>query len=222
MIPAGDFLMGSPNLSGDASGDEKPQHRVRITQPFYLGIYEVTQAEYECVMEFNPSGFKESGPLSPVEYVSWDDAAEFCRRLSEKEGMTYRLPTESEWEYACRAGSVTHYSFGDGDSALGEHAWYIGNSEAKTHAVGQKRPNAWGLWDMHGNVWEWCADWYGPYDKEIGDNPTGPSAGTGRVYRGGGWTDTAEYCRSARRYCFAGHGGRGNNLGFRIALETTE
>jgi len=156
LIPPGEFQMGSPAGDGVASSDEKPHHNVRITKPFYLGVCEVTQEQYERVMAQNPSRFK-GDPQRPVGYVSWTGAAEFCRKLSEKEGVTYRLPTEAEWEYACRAGTTTRYCFGDDEASLGEYAWY---GSVGRYPVGEKTPNAWGLCDMHGNVWEWCADWY--------------------------------------------------------------
>jgi eukaryotic-like serine/threonine-protein kinase len=143
-------------------------------------VYEVTQGEYERVMGTNPSHFK-GDPRLPVETVSWQDAMTFCERLSalpaeRSAGRVYRLPTEAEWEYACRAGSTTIYSFGDSEGSLGDYAWYDSNSGSKTHPVGQKRPNAWGLYDMHGNVWEWCSDWYDGsyYASSPVDDPTGP------------------------------------------------
>ncbi|MDG2221300.1 MAG: formylglycine-generating enzyme family protein, partial [Rubripirellula sp.] len=144
------------------------------------------------------------GSQNPVETVSWEDAVEFCRKLSElpKEkaaGHVYRLPTEAEWEYACRAATTTKYSFGDDGSQLGEYAWLEGNADSKTHPVGEKNPNAWGLYDMHGNVFEWCQDWYGDYSSDMVTDPTGASAGSGRVIRGGCWSLSAEDCRSAIR-----------------------
>ena len=198
LIPAGNFLMGSPQSEGDA--DEYPRHKVEITEPFYLGIYEVTQAQWQVVMGNNPSHFK--GDDRPVDLVSWNDVQEFIRRLNQKEGTDkYRLPTEAEWEYACRGGSETVYCFGDENSRLGEYAWYTRNSGGQTRPVGQKKPNAWGLYDMHGNVWEWCADWYeeGYYRRSPSSDPRGPSSGSGRVLRGGSWYLNARNCRSASR-----------------------
>ncbi len=156
LIPAGEFTMGSPGTESDRRADET-QHRVTLTKPFYLGVTEVTQEQYQKVMGSNPSGFK--GPQNPVEQVSWNDAVAFCRKLSElpsekSGGYVYRLPTEAEWEYACRAGTTTTYSFGDSESELGAYAWYIDNSGRTTHPVGGKRPNACGLYGMHGNVFE--------------------------------------------------------------------
>jgi formylglycine-generating enzyme required for sulfatase activity len=156
LIPAGSFTMGS----NDGDSDEKPPHTVTISRPFYIGKYEVTQKQWVIIMGNNPSGFK--GGNNPVENVSWNDVQEFIRKLNAKEGTTaYRLPTEAEWEYACRAGSTTKYCFGNDKSQLGQYAWYEKNSDNKTHPVGQLQANAWGLYDMHGNVWEWCEDWYG-------------------------------------------------------------
>jgi formylglycine-generating enzyme required for sulfatase activity len=140
LMPAGEFMMGTPESDNPTMSHESPQHKVRITKPFYLGVYEVTQAEYARVMGENPSRFKDAS--NPVEQVSWDDATEFCRKLSAKEGKTYRLPTEAEWEYACRAGTTTRYSFGDDWARLGEYAWYGANSRQETHPVGEKKPNA--------------------------------------------------------------------------------
>ena len=162
LIPAGEFMMGSPGTESGREDDET-QHRVSITKPFYLGVTEVTQEQYQKVMGTNPSYFK--GPQNPVETVSWADAVEFCRKLSampaeKTAGHVYRLPTEAEWEYACRAGTTTAYSFGDDASRLGDYGWFGGNSDSKTHQVGEKKPNAWGLYDMHGGVYEWCQDRY--------------------------------------------------------------
>ena len=220
LIPAGEFLMGSPGDAPDKSADEIPQHRVRITKPFYLGINEVTQEQYEEVMDKNPSKFK--GSSLPVETVSWEDATQFCKKLSELDGKNnYRLPTEAEWEYACRAGTTTRYSCGD--ELDSDCAWFSGNSGNQTHPVGEKRPNAWGFYDMHGNVLEWCSDWYDSdyYGSSPSADPTGPSTGSNRVIRGGSWDLNAGLCRSANR-----NGRRPDrrydSLGFRVALVPAE
>jgi len=189
LIPAGEFLMG------DGSG----AHQVTLTKPFYLGVHEVTQEQYEKVMGKNPSYFK--GAANPVEGVSWDQAVEFCRKLSAKEEMTYHLPTEAQWEYACRAGTTTRWSSGDDEESLREYAWSLWSSDVKTHFVGRRKPNAWGLHDMHGNVQEWCADWYGEdyYAVSPTDDPPGPLTGSFRVCRGGSYSDSAWECTSSRR-----------------------
>ena len=211
-----------------------PPIRCGSVRPFYLGIHEVTQGQYQAVMGDNPSHFKGSDDL-PVENVSWLDAVTFCNKLSEREKRTpfyridgtevtlvggngYRLPTEAEWEYACRAKSTTLYPFGDDASKLGEHAWYAGNSESKTHPVGQKLPNAWGLYDMLGNVWEWCADGYDEkyYASSPPADPPGAPGASHRVIRGGGWGNYPGCCRPADRVgCTPGY--RSNDLGFRVA-----
>jgi formylglycine-generating enzyme required for sulfatase activity len=190
-IPAGEFMMGS-NSGGE---DEKPVHRVRITRPFEMGKYEVTQAQWEAVMGSNPSRFK--GPGRPVEEVSWNDAQEFLGKLNAVgDGYRYRMPSEAEWEYAARAGTT-----GDHASNLDAMAWYDANSGSQTHPVGAKQPNGWGLHDMHGNVWEWCQDWYDQsyYRSSPAADPTGPASGTSRVLRGGSWVNFASYARSAYR-----------------------
>jgi len=185
-IPAGEFTMGSPDSDKEALDREKPRHRVRITKPFYLGMHEVTQEQYERLMGENPSRFK-GDPERPVENVTWEDAVEFCRKLSEKEGVTYRLPTEAEWEYACRAGSKQVYPFDNYPIDLGEYAYWGRNSKDTTHRVGLKKPNAWGLYDMLGNVSEWCADWYRDdyYAISPVDDPVGAYSRNWRVVRGG-------------------------------------
>ena len=207
LIPAGEFLMGSPD-SEQGGDNEKPQHRVTITRPFYLGVYPVTQEEYEEVMGSNPSS-GEWWARRPVTDVSWEDANEFCRRLSEKEDCEYRLPTEAEWEYACRAGSTTLWCFGDADSELKDYAYYndYPNNLVCTKTVGNYKPNAWGLHDMHGLVSEWCKDWYGAdyYGTVFPEcrDPQGPTkrrGKEGRVTRGGHWgSNDARQCRSAQR-----------------------
>jgi len=223
LIPAGEFQMGSPGSDSDALDSEKPQHTVRITKPLYLGVTEVTQEQYERVMGTNPANFK--GAQLPAENMSWEDAVEFCRKLSSlpaerSAGRVYRLPTEAEWEYACRAGSKTKWSFGDSESSLGDYAWYGSNSGSR-QAVGQKKPNAWGLYDMHGNVWEWCSDWHGNYASTTVSDPTGATAGSDRVSRGGGWYGGARDCRSAIRGGSA-PGYRLVNLGFRVAFSPVD
>ena len=210
LIPAGTFTMGE--------GDDA--HQVTLTRPFKMGVHEVTQAQYEQVMGVNPSFAQ--GANSPVQIVSWLDAVEFCRRLSElpaekKAGNVFRLPTEAEWEYACRAGTTTLFSFGDDESKLGDYAWYWENAGIRTHPVGEKKPNAWGIYDMHGNVWEWCQDWYDRYPSGAVTDPTGPSSGSDRVLRGGGWNSPAESCRSANRV-WGYPSNRSNNFGFRVCL----
>jgi formylglycine-generating enzyme required for sulfatase activity len=228
LIPVGEFQMGSNQMGSNQMGsnysdtldnydNEKPVHTVHLTQPFYLGKYEVTQGQWQAVMGNNPSAFKGDANL-PVEQVSWDDVQEFMRRLNGREGgATYRLPTEAEWEYAARAGSTTAYSFGNDARLLGEYAWYNGNAGGTTHPVGQKKPNAWGLHDMHGNVWEWVQDWHGTYPSGTVTDPVGPSSyfPPQSVYRGGGWLYTARSCRSASR-SGAPTGFRNDGLGFRL------
>jgi len=246
-IEPGSFLMGSsqdqiyrlmrefPDSKREWFDGEQPQHAVKITRPFYLGIHQVTQGQYHAVIGDNPSDSKGSDDL-PVESVSWLDAVEFCKRLSEREKRTpfyringaevtilggngYSLPTEAEWEYACRAGSSTLYPFGDNASALGEFAWSTKNSDSKTHPVGQKSPNAWGLHDMLGNVWEWCADCYEAqyYASSPPADPPGASGATSRVIRGGSWDYDPRDVRSAARGRIV-PGGRIILLGFRLAL----
>jgi formylglycine-generating enzyme required for sulfatase activity len=208
LIPPGEFTMGE---GGEA-------HRVTITKPFYLGKYEVTQEEWEQVMLGSLSSFK--GPTNPVENVTWNDCQDFLKKLGEKCGLpqgSYRLPTEAQWEYACRAGSTSLWFFGDSELGLNEYGWYKDNSEQKTHPVGGKKPNAWGLFDMHGNVWEWCADWFGQdyYKASLGSDPMGPPSGSRRVYRGGSWSNGGGGCRSADR-CGDEPDRRGTYLGLRV------
>jgi formylglycine-generating enzyme required for sulfatase activity len=201
LISSGSFMMGADKNIEEAGDDEQPRHQVTISNFFYLGVYEVTQRQWQAVMGNNPSKFK--GNDSPVEEVSWGDIQVFIRRLNKKEGHSrYRLPTEAEWEYAARAGSTSAYFFGDDESQLGDHAWYGANSGETTHPVGQKRPNAWGLYDMIGNVWEWVGDWYGEayYANSPSADPTGPLSGTKRINRGCGWAHDASSCRSAIRF----------------------
>jgi formylglycine-generating enzyme required for sulfatase activity len=209
LIPAGEFQMGSNG--GDV--DERPVHRVRISEPFYLGKYEVTQAQWKAVMGTNPSLFT-ANPNRPVEKVSWDDVQEFIKRLNKKEGWEVcRLPTEAQWEYAARAGTTMERYENDVDAIT----WYAKNSEGQTHEVGQKRPNAWGLYDMLGNVWEWCYDGKREYTADAVVDPIGPrSSGADRVIRGGSWGNPALLVRAAFRHV-ALPGDRLDHLGFRCA-----
>nr|NCR69600.1 formylglycine-generating enzyme family protein [Microcystis aeruginosa LL11-07] len=200
-LPAGKFTMGSAE-----SDDEKPPHQVKVNS-FAIGKYPITQAQYQAVMGTNPSHFKnwfKNNPQNPVECVSWDDAQAFCQKLSQITGKTYRLPTEAEWEYACRAGTTTRYYFGDNDNQLGDYAWYSGNSNDTTHPVGQKKPNAWGLHDMSGNVWEWCEDdWHNSYAGAPDDGTAwidnDNRSRSGKFLRGGSWGCDPNLCRSASR-----------------------
>jgi len=237
-IPSGEFLMGTPgqnflmrwfyqarekltkksNPGGWSFDDERPVTWVTLTRPFWLGRTEVTQAQWTAVMGSNPSHFK--GESLPVERVSWDDAMEFCRKLTEREraagrlpkGHAYTLPTEAQWEYACRAGTREAHA---GD--LNAMAWYDENSGNMTHPVGTKQANAWGLFDLNGNVWEWCADWYEAYRGGEMTDPRGPVSGFDRVNRGGGSVAVAGRSRSASRDRDPPAPG-GNFLGFRLAL----
>ena len=197
LIPPGEFMTGIPVPDLEAI-----RFRMPITKPFHFGVQEVTQEQYERVMGTNPSGIK--GPQHPVERVSWDEAVTFCDKLSalpeeKAAGRVYRLPTDAEWEYACRAGSTTRFSFGDDNAGLGDHGWFNDNSSSTTHPVGEKRPNAWGLYDMHGNVCEWSV---GSYHEN-------------RVLRGGGWCFPATYCQSASCRWYQ-PSTRGSDLGFRV------
>jgi len=221
LIPAGTFMMGSPKDEPKRYDDER-RHRVTITKAFYMQTTEVTQKQWETVMGNNPSRFK--GDNLPVEKVSWRDVQEFIEKLNRKEKTNkYRLPTESEWEYACRAGTTTPFYAGRCIST--DQANYNGNYpmpgcskgkfRGKTVNVGSFSPNAWGLYDMHGNVYEWCADWYGKYPRGPVTDPTGPTKGAGRVNRGGSWYYGAGSARSAIRWTIPGYGD--NYLGFRVA-----
>jgi len=200
LIQPGSFMMGDPK--GDA--EEQPVHKVTITKPFYLGKFEITQEQWNAVMGRNRSHFQ--GAKLPVDRVSWNDCQAFVKKLNERfadSGVRFDLPTEAQWEYACRAGTTTRRAFGDDPAKLGDHAWFEENADGKTHPVGEKKPNAWGLHDMQGNVWEWCADWYGEnyYTQASPSDPTGPADGSARIIRGGSWSDGAPYCRSAYRGC---------------------
>jgi formylglycine-generating enzyme required for sulfatase activity len=251
LIPPGEFMMGSTEAErqraleeAKAANDdgaleriptEAPQHRVKITRPFYLCKYEVTQAQWQAVMGNNPSHFQ--APANPVEKVSWDDIQAFLARLNAAGAhvgpsskarraameMRYALPTEAQWEYACRAGTTTAFGFGDTVPMLGQYGWFKGNSGGRTHPVGELKANAWGLYDMHGNVWEWCTDWFGKeyYGNSPADDPQGPGAGSLRVRRGGSWGSIAGEYRSANRNR-AAPDIRAYNIGFRLALVWAE
>jgi formylglycine-generating enzyme required for sulfatase activity len=205
LIPAGTLMMG-----------DVTQHQVVINKPFYMQTTEVTQGQWKKIMGDNPSIFKYCGSDCPVENVSWIDVQEFIRKLNRMEGTnTYRLPTEAEWEYACRAGSATKHSFGNNEEELGDYAFYGKNSEHKTHQTAQKKPNAWGLYDMYGNVWEWCMDWHDDYPDRTVKDPKGPTSGQHKVFRGGSWLDNAGIASCA----FRGqdyHVIRSSDIGFRL------
>ncbi len=235
LIPAGVFLMGSPESEVERTPDESPQHPIRLSEAFYLGTCLVTQQQYQQVMKRNPAHFKASngGELThPIEHVSWDDALAFCERLSRrraesKAGRVYRLPTEAEWEYACRSGTTSVFFWGntacstqanfDGNSPYGDAP--VGPDLQKTSPVGSYQPNAFGLFDMHGNVWEWCNDWYREryYRKCARENPKGPRSGYGRVLRGGSWNYRGGYTRSADRGRLP-PSYRDAHMGFRVAI----
>ena len=238
LVPPGEFMMGTDQDAPrgiNATASESPPHRVAITQPFLLGAYEVTQAEYQQVMGVHPSrspaqGNDRSDPSAqersrhPVDTVSWSDAVEFCRKLSARQAehsarRVYRLPTEAEWEYACRAGSEAHWYCGDDEADVEGIAWGRTNSSEAAHAVGQKLPNAWGLYDMLGNVHEWCLDWYGRdyYQQSPVEDPIGPATGLERVIRGGSWYNPPAFCRSASRVGAPRDGS--NVIGFRVLCE---
>ncbi len=213
-VKGGSFQMGSPDNAPDACDDEKPQHRVTLSD-YYIGETQVTQSLWKAVMGYNPSKLK--GESLPVELVSWEDCQKFIKQLNKKTGKTFRLPTEAEWEYAARGGRKSR-GFG-----LARHsdidivAWYYGNSGSKTHPVKQKKANELGLYDMIGNVWEWCQDWHASYSSSAKTDPSGPSTGDHHVLRGGSWNYSYRFCRVACRY-YGKPGRRSDNVGFRLAL----
>ncbi len=239
LIPAGKFTMGLSAGEPLRDPDAVPEHQVAITEPFYMGIYTVTQDQYQQVMGTNPSSFK--GANNPVESVSWDDAMEFCKKLSQKTGKRVRLPTEAQWEYACRAGTTTAYNTGatlkpgQADCAFRVSpgywekfkAWVLSffpaskQSQGGPRPVGSFSPNAFGLYDMHGNVWQWCADWYGAdyYANSPAINPTGPRDGTYRALRGGSWCFNSLICRSADRGRYD-RNYRYGIIGFRVVVDS--
>ena len=227
-VEPGTFTMGSPTTEADRGKDET-QHKVTLTNGFYLGKYEVTQSQYEAVMNHNPSKFKSEN--RPVENVSWDDAVLFCDKLTEierkagrlPEGLVYSLPTEAQWEYACRAGTTTAYSWGDAITSDDANYnwdgdWNSGSDFKETRDVGQYSANPWGFFDMHGNVWEWTADWYTAYSSGAQTDPEGPATGSNRVRRGGSWHNTGTYLRSAYRN-YSNPSYRTNNIGFRVGFQ---
>jgi formylglycine-generating enzyme required for sulfatase activity len=228
-IPAGTFLMGSP-ATEEGRYDEEQQHQITISKPFYMQTTEVTQGQWKALMGTEPwkgtkfSKYVKEGAKYPATHVNWDDAVAFYKKLSAKEGKTYRLPTEAEWEYACRAETKTAWSFGNDEKALGDYAWHDENAsdigEEYAHQVGLKKPNAFGLYDMHGNVYEWCHDFYkDDYYKQLPEkDPQGPAQGSSRVLRGGSWLAYTRDSRSAFRNRF-GADDRYNDLGFRLVRE---
>ncbi len=226
-IEPGEFIMGSPpDEVGRFLDKEGPQTHVVLTHGYWISRYEVTQGEYEDVVGFNPSLFK-GDRLRPVEDVTWFNAVDYCTRLTAREreagnlpeGYEYRLPTEAEWEYAARAGTTTRFSYGDDPDykLLGNYAWYGRNSGLRTHPIGQKLPNPWGIYDIHGNVFEWCSDWFGPLPGGSVTDPQGPETGTDRIIRGGYWDSVPSFCRSAMRVHFIPPV-HISYLGFRVVL----
>ena len=222
-IPAGTFTMGSPE-GEEGRMDNETQHPVTISKAFYMQTTEVTQGQWKAVMGTEPWKGDKKGPNYAASYVSWDDAVAYCKKLSEKESKTYRLPTEAEWEYACRAETKTTWSFGDDEASLGDYAWHDKNAwdigEKYAHQVGLKKPNAFGLYDMHGNVYEWCHDYYEEdyYKQSPEKDPTGPTSGSFRVFRGGSWIISTRFTRSARRGRLVAADRYGGN-GFRLVRE---
>jgi formylglycine-generating enzyme required for sulfatase activity len=209
-VRAGTFAMGAETRLTD----ERPVHRVTLTRDYLLQTTEVTQGQWRAVMGTNPSYHQDCGDTCPAEQVSYDDVQAFLRELNRRDpGKGYRLPTEAEWEYAARAGT-TEVFWGAGQ--LDAMGWYRDNSEGRPHPVGQKAPNAWGLYDLHGNVWEWVQDWYGAYEVAPQTNPTGPASGSSRVLRGGSWNDAGNVVRSSYRDSYAASH-RNSILGFRLA-----
>jgi len=232
LIPRGVFRLGSNDSAEELKriytepnhyDCERPLHEVGITTPFYIGVTPVTQAEYVAVMGKNPSHFTgffgKRRDNQPADNMSWNDATEYCKKVSLKAAGGTRLPTEAEWEYGCRAGATSRFSFGDSEGDLGDYAWYDRNSDGKTHPVGTKKPNGWGLYDMHGNVWEWCQDWYDEnyYGESPKEDPKGPAAGQFRVMRGGSWCDPPWRVRCSYSGGFAPERGS-SAVGFRVVV----
>ena len=213
-VEGGTFTMGATSEMTEPWDDEKPTHKVTLSS-YYIGETEVTQALWKAVMGSNPSFFK--GDDLPVEEVSWDDCQDFILKLNSITKRSFRLPTEAEWEFAARGGNKSKHTQYSGSGNIGEVAWYDGNSGSKTHPVKTKKANELGIYDMSGNVWEWCQDWYGSYSNCAQDNPTGPNSGANRVYRGGSWNGSARNCRSSHRGDDA-PGSSGDYLGLRLVL----
>jgi len=249
-ILPGKFLMGSPDDEPGRESNEGPQHEVILTRPFYIGAHDVTVGQFKAFVQekgyrteaetsgegayvllpnfewkldpkanWQNPGFEQT-ENHPVVCVSWNDAKAFCEWLSAKEGKTYALPTEAQWEYACRAGSKTKFHFGDDGDELAKYAWQNENSEMKTHPVGELKANAWGLYDMHGNVWQWVADWFAAdyYQKSPREDPRGPSLGSARAMRGGGALSSTSAARAAYRYGDYSPSIRSTHVGFRVVL----
>ena len=221
LIPAGKFVMGAPRSETGPHHNQGPPRQVTISRPFYMAVTEVTQAQWRAVMNSQHSEHAEGriDADNAVSGVSWDDATEFCRLLSIKTGRKVAIPSEAQWEYACRAGTSTAYSFGDDPSKLGDYAWYNENAYKKgknsSQPVAGKKPNAWGLYDMHGNVLEWCRDWYDPkfYTQAASIDPENTTEAQFHTARGGWWRSDPYGCRSAFR-----SGRRGDNVGFRVMV----
>lgn len=210
LIRSGLFMRGAKN----GATTEYPVHEVKLTQPFFLGRCEVTQAQWLALMGDNPSLYQD--PRHPVERVSWEKCQLFLARLGTRQtNWNFTLPTEAQWEFACRAGSLERFTFGAAEEELGQHAWFILNSGKSTHPVGTKKANAWGLYDMHGNVREWCADWFAAYGQAPLKDPKGPGKAVGRVFRGGGWNDHPAQCTASSRD-FLYPVGYDDDLGFRV------
>ena len=230
LLSAGTFRMGSPPEQRDRDSDEGPPRPITLSRPVYLGVHEVTQKQYRAVMGENPS--KHVAANRPVDSVTWPQAVAFCRAMSKRTGRCVRLPTEAEWEYACRAGSNARFSFGDDEAQLHRFGNYYDrkhpnyddvladDGHARAAPVGSYRPNAWGFCDMHGNVFEWCYDWYTPtYPADQTTDPVGAPAGAYRATRGGSWASPSWKCRSAYRNRFTGDGRYNDQIGLRVVVD---
>lgn len=225
LVPSGKFIMGSPEDEKDRDKDESPQREVEITKAFYFGVYEVTQKEWLAVMGTNPSIFQgaEENLNNPVDMVSWNDCIEFITILNRKGLGKFRLPTEAEWEYSCRASTTTRFHWGDDNDykELYQYGWFNPMSTAMPHPVGEKKPNQWGLYDMIGNVWEWCSDWKGDYNELENVDPQGPKEGTLKIFRSGSWFNLPHTLRAANRNAHLPNEGY-TNIGLRLVLEIEE